>query len=78
MLPKPAEAESSTTRRRRGIKKLGKRLVNPFWGHELYDGDDDDSEDSLSSSKKQSMHGRLRVAPSGENHQYRLTALGVS
>jgi hypothetical protein len=56
--------QSAGTRRRRGLKKFGKKLVNPFWGVQE-GGDDSDGESSDDDAKSMeshiSMHGRLVV-----------------
>ena len=75
-LAQPKEAQSGLSRRRKKMKKIGKRLINPFWGERhRYDGDDDESDASQNS--KFSVKGRFKVFSSGER-QFRLTSLRVS
>ena len=50
--------QSPFTRRRRGLGKLGKKLVNPFWGVEE-DNESDNCDDSMLSNM--SVRGRLVV-----------------
>ena len=51
--------QSTNARRRRGLKKIGKRLVNPFWGVEQ------ESEDEIEAEERElTMHGRLKVKKS--------------
>ena len=51
-------AQSSGTIRRRGLKKLRKRMINPFW-----DVDDEDDDEEIRPSMV-SLHGRLSVRAS--------------
>lgn len=53
------DPQSAGTRRRRGISKFGKKLVNPFWGVHKTNGSDGDDDKSMESQF--SMHGRLVV-----------------